>query len=61
MIVCICNHINDRKVREAHEAGARKAKDVFKRCGTKPQCGTCVRFMQADLDKLTNDDKKAEG
>lgn len=57
MIVCVCNHINDRKVTEAHAEGARKAKHVFQKCGTKPQCGTCVRFMQAQLDELTNKEK----
>lgn len=57
MIVCVCNNINDRKVADAHQNGARKAKDVFKQCGTRPQCGTCVLHMQRQLDQLSTKEK----
>ena len=55
MIVCICNNINDAKIVEAHKAGARKAKQVFQHCGTRPNCGKCVCPMQDKLNTLTNE------
>lgn len=42
MYLCICRAIRERDVDAAVRAGARRPADVFRACGTSPQCGTCV-------------------
>lgn len=49
MYVCICNAMTDRQVREAHKHGARNVAQVFRRTGTKPECGKCVCCMHEIL------------
>jgi len=46
MFVCICRAIRDREVDAAVRAGARRPADVFRACGTSPQCGTCACDMR---------------
>lgn len=41
MYVCICNGINDRQVKTAIAAGAKKWSDVHEYHGCKPECGGC--------------------
>ena len=41
MIICICNLINCRSVREAVEAGARSPKAVQAHHGCRFSCGKC--------------------
>ncbi len=41
MIICVCNHINCRSVREAVEAGARSPNAVQAHHGCKFNCGKC--------------------
>jgi bacterioferritin-associated ferredoxin len=41
MYVCICNALKDRQIKA--EAGEVKSVgEVFRRCGTRPQCGKCL-------------------
>jgi len=47
MIVCICNNINGRQVREAIAAGADSATAVYAHHGTAPQCGRCLKTIRA--------------
>lgn len=48
MILCSCNVISDKHVREAYENGARTPKAVYRYFGTKPNCGTCIAsFVEA--------------
>ncbi len=42
MYLCICRAIRERDVDAAVRAGARRPADVFRACGTSPQCGTCA-------------------
>lgn len=52
MYVCICNALKDRRIREA-AADAKNVGEVFRRCGTKPQCGKCL----PDIAKLIEEER----
>lgn len=41
MYVCICKGINERQVKAAVDAGAKKWSDVHAHHGCTPQCGGC--------------------
>ena len=41
MIVCVCNRLNETKVREAIACGARCPERVYAHHGVKKVCGTC--------------------
>jgi bacterioferritin-associated ferredoxin len=49
--VCNCNGIRERQVRAAIEAGAKRPADIFKACGTRPQCARCVCDMREILQE----------
>ncbi|MDZ7588583.1 MAG: (2Fe-2S)-binding protein [Parasphingorhabdus sp.] len=47
MVVCICNAIRERDLREAaREGGLRCAKQAYARLGRKPKCGQCLNFAR---------------
>jgi len=41
MIICVCNRLNDSKVREAIASGATCPERVYAYHGVKKVCGTC--------------------
>lgn len=41
MIICVCNNINERKIRETLNQKPKTSKKVFDLLGEKPQCGKC--------------------
>ncbi len=45
MIICVCNRINCRSVREAVESGARSPKSVQAHHGCKINCGKCSTMI----------------
>ncbi|MEO1137314.1 MAG: (2Fe-2S)-binding protein [Pseudomonadota bacterium] len=58
MYVCICNALKDRQLNDASQ-GARTVADVFRRCGTRPQCGKCLPDVaQMIEDTRQNDDAR---
>lgn len=50
MYVCNCNGIREREVRAAIDAGASRPSQIFKVCGSQPQCARCVCDMRQMLD-----------
>ncbi|HYC64658.1 MAG TPA: (2Fe-2S)-binding protein [Reyranellaceae bacterium] len=46
MYICICRAIRDRDVDAVVRAGARRPIDIFRACGTSPQCGSCAGDMR---------------
>jgi bacterioferritin-associated ferredoxin len=46
MIICVCNNLNDAKVHNAIEAGARSAHDVYAHCGVRRNCGRCQEMIE---------------
>lgn len=50
MYVCNCNGIREREVRAAIEGGAQRPADVFRTCGSRPQCARCVCEIKTMID-----------
>jgi bacterioferritin-associated ferredoxin len=42
MLVCICKGINDRRIREEVQRGARSVSEVARACRAGTDCGSCV-------------------
>lgn len=49
--ICNCNGIREREVRAAIAAGAGRPAQIFKACGSRPQCARCVCDMRQILDE----------
>jgi len=49
MVVCICNVIREKDIREAARNGARSARCVFRAAGHKPKCSQCVGFITESI------------
>jgi bacterioferritin-associated ferredoxin len=50
VIVCVCNALKERDVREAARvAGKSCPKAAFAQLGCKPKCGQCLPFAQEIL------------
>ena len=53
MIVCSCNVLTDRDVRDAaKEAGRRSAAHVYGCLGCSAQCGRCARTIRQIMDEV---------
>jgi bacterioferritin-associated ferredoxin len=50
MIVCVCNRLNEARIRAAAKAGVSIAEDVYSHCGVERNCGTCLQEIEAILD-----------
>lgn len=46
MIVCSCNALRERDVREVLRAGARTERDAYQKLGHKFQCGQCLPYAR---------------
>ncbi len=46
MVVCVCNAIRERDVRDAAQAGCRTPCTAYARLGLRPKCGQCVPFAR---------------
>ncbi len=54
MVVCVCNAIRERELREAARDGdVRCAKTAFARLGAKPKCGQCLNFARNIINEPT--------
>lgn len=51
MIVCVCNRINSKAVREAVEAGATSPEAVQAHHGCQFNCGTCETALACLIDE----------
>jgi bacterioferritin-associated ferredoxin len=51
MIVCVCNRLNETRIRAACEAGPQRAEDVYGLCGVKRNCGRCQETIAEILDE----------
>ena len=51
MIVCVCNRLNEARIRAACEAGPARAEDVYGLCGVKRNCGRCQETIAEILDE----------
>ncbi len=46
MVVCVCNAIRERDVRDAARRGAKSPAKAYLSLGCKPQCGQCLQFAR---------------
>lgn len=46
MVVCVCNAIRERDVRDAARSGARSPAKAYRSLGCKAQCGQCIPFAR---------------
>jgi bacterioferritin-associated ferredoxin len=51
MIVCVCNRLNEDRVRSAINSGACCSEDVYVRCGVRKNCGRCQETIEEMLDE----------
>ncbi len=51
MIVCSCNALRERQVRDTARSGARTEREAYARLGCKPQCGRCLPYARELLDE----------
>lgn len=51
MVVCVCNRITEKEVREAARAGATCPYTAYGRLDTEPQCGCCLDYAQEIIDE----------
>lgn len=49
MYVCLCNGLNERRVREAVANGAASVAKVYKHHGCAPRCGKCLPVVREIL------------
>ncbi|MBS0471943.1 MAG: (2Fe-2S)-binding protein [Proteobacteria bacterium] len=50
MIVCVCNRLNDTKIRGAIAQGADSADNVYAYCNVRKNCGRCQETIEKMLD-----------
>ena len=50
MIVCVCNAIREREVRQAAREGASCPTSAYRCYGRKPRCGQCFSFAREIID-----------
>jgi len=50
MIVCVCNRLNDTKIRGAIAQGANCSDDVYSYCNVRKNCGRCQETIEKMLD-----------
>ena len=60
MILCICEGVSDRTIREEVQRGAGHWREVERRCGTGKGCGMC-RPMLRQIVKQTQRSTERRG
>ena len=51
MIVCVCNAITEKEVREAASKGSRTSEAVYATFDCEVQCGCCLDYAQEIIDE----------
>ena len=51
MIVCVCNRITEKEVRDASQKGARTPEAAYEKLGCEVQCGCCLDYAQDLIDE----------
>jgi bacterioferritin-associated ferredoxin len=54
MIVCVCRRLNEKKIADAINAGAKSATCVMSHHATKFNCGQCRHEIGDMIDKHVN-------
>ena len=51
MIVCVCNRLNEERIRGAIDRGACCSDEVYALCGVRKNCGRCQETIEDMLDE----------
>jgi bacterioferritin-associated ferredoxin len=51
MIVCVCNRVNEARIRAAIAQGAETPDEVYAGCGVERNCGRCQDTIEDMLDE----------
>lgn len=51
MIVCVCNNISDREIRQAVDLGLNSMADLYKELGVGTCCGKCVSYAREVMNE----------
>jgi len=51
MIVCVCNRLNENRIRAAIAGGAQTPCQVYAGCGVERNCGRCQETIADMLDE----------
>jgi len=51
MIVCVCNNISDREIRQAVDLGISSIPELHRQLGVGTMCGTCVSYARQVLNE----------
>ena len=51
MIVCVCNAITEKEVREAARTGSRTPEAAYATRNAEPLCGCCLDYAQEIIDE----------
>jgi bacterioferritin-associated ferredoxin len=51
MIVCVCNNISDREIRQAVDLGITSIDDLRAALGVATNCGECLSYALEVLDE----------
>ena len=49
MIVCVCNNISDREIRQAVDLGINSVAELRKELGVGTMCGKCISYAREVL------------
>lgn len=52
MLICHCERVNDRRIRQVVENGARTVGQVGKSCGAGTCCGGCVKAIAEIVEEV---------
>lgn len=53
MVVCICNAIREKDIRDAAKQGAQTPSTAYARLGRRARCGQCVSFARQIIESET--------
>jgi bacterioferritin-associated ferredoxin len=56
MIVCVCNALREREVREAVRSGCKDPLSAYASLGCRPRCGQCVPYVR---EMISTEDQAA--
>ncbi len=52
MIVCICNCLNEKCIKQAIKQGAQCPRDIYRHCGVEIDCGQCMSEIATLLAEI---------
>jgi bacterioferritin-associated ferredoxin len=55
MIVCVCNNISDREIRQAVDLGISSMAELHRELGVGTCCGKCVSYAREVLNTHLDD------